>query len=46
MKKAVILILSICLAVFALGYLMITSEGIKENHPEDNVEFRYEKREF
>jgi len=46
MKKTLVLILIISSVVFALGFILIRSEGYKENPLQDNVEFNYEKREF
>lgn len=46
MRKALMIILIFSAVFFILGYIVIRSEGYKENPPENNMEFRYEKREF
>jgi len=44
MKKALILILSVCLMVFVLGFILISSESREIQPPADNFEFRMERQ--
>jgi hypothetical protein len=43
MKKALILILSVCLMVFVLGFILINSENKEAQPPAGNFEFKMER---